>query len=572
MEELHAAEEEVRLIEEALREDSGRAVEERLLEAGRQHQARRDAIYQAGIRALTADATFAPKHNPRSHAILRSSGRRRGGKEGEDIAARLCAEDNEAKRRTTALREQKEAARREGEMSGVTFTPEINARSRSLAEQWEEKGPLLHRMNDWAIARDAALRAAQQEAEKQLASQLQPPQLSQGSLQLIARMGRHGRAEEGDTPSQTSDSQSLSGGRVASSAEEALRVPQITSRAASLCRSGEVGSRLHEYAAMYAGRKQLLRQTLLAEQRGMSSTSLKSTLSSSGPPTTLEEDLSRREERRAARLAAEEARFPHKPKIDPRSAVLAGKRRSASFSVRRHRPEAREATAADTLRSGVDAHALGEECTFAPRLDEASLWLQRGAPTGSERLAKLHALHAAAEARRQAVRDAKEGEELEGCTFAPVLARRRGEREGGGMAESGAVDVADRCCAWAMRRDAELRRERDQRVANEFEECTFQPKMCAGRSSVCNDGFRPFAIGVDEFVSRYRKAKEDRERAATPPACSWTGRTTVPVEFHFNTNERGAIRSLCRPVEYTPCASTLSQGRGPHCSELQVQP
>lgn len=433
--------------------------------------------------------------------------------------------------------------------------------------------------------------------------------------------------------------------------------PEITSRAAALSRAGQVGERLHEYAAVYEERRMLLRAAVIAEERGLSldapevarlarrsparmrareassaatplgDANSRQTLSSAagsstttsqpppGPPTHLEDDLVLRQQRQAARLAAEEHRFPFKPTIDAHSSSLArqgraGKRRSVSFEGPRRRSgrggggrgggsdssgdngvgdagdgsgggnvcgarnggggggsggghlggndggigEAREATSADTLCTAE----LGPEFTFAPQLDRESVRMQaaRRAPRGGARLAQLHALHAAAEARRRDALELKKDDELEGCTFAPALHTRNTRSV---AASHGARDIAQRCDAWMHRRDALLRREREEAVARELDECTFHPALDAtagGSSLALNDfGWRPFAVGVDDFVARQRDARAAKEKAAAPAACNYTGRPTVPVEFHFDTHERGAIRALKRPIEFIPCCT-----------------
>ena len=115
------------------------------------------------------------------------------------------------------------------------------------------------------------------------------------------------------------------------------------------------------------------------------------------------------------------------------------------------------------------------------------------------------------------------------------------------------------------RREAALQQEREERAARELDGCTFRPSRDPGRGAepssasaaltVPDDGWRPFAVGIDDFVARQRQARAAKEAAAAPAACSWTGRATVPVEFSFQTHERGAIRALKRPIEYAPGAT-----------------
>ncbi|KAL1527127.1 hypothetical protein AB1Y20_015809 [Prymnesium parvum] len=577
MEELHAAEEEARLIERALREGNFLAVEDRLLTAGRAHHARRLALHEAGLKAKSDGSTFAPQPNPRSDAILRASGRRSARASHADIASRLWEEAYKSKQRALELHEQKEAALAQLEMAGATFAPEINARSRELAEHSQFKGGVVERNSQWAEAREAELREAQRREQQRQAEELRPPQLSRGSLQLVARMGRSGRVEEEIAARHEHACRELASRREHWIHEETRAQPEITGRAAALCRAGEVGPRLHEYASVYAERRRLLREIIVAEERGLNPhdatrkaaaagsaasgggsavSDATSRASRHGAPSSLEGDLAHRHERRAARLRAEEARFPFKPQLDPHSLTLAGKRRSASFGCRRKggaAAEAREATDADTLAPGASRN-----CTFVPRLNDTSLRMQQAAPTGRARLAQLHALHAAAEAKRKQAQASKKDDEMDECTFAPALGG--GRRDGAPAAHAVAGDIAERCDAWATRREAALRREREALAAQELDGCTFQPALCAEpydeMSDVLDTAWRPFALGVDEFVSRRRRVIAEREQAAAPAPCNWTGRPTVPVEFQFNRHERGGIRALQRPVEFTPALSS----------------
>eukprot|EP00966_Prymnesium_polylepis_P082822 1918169-Prymnesium_polylepis.1 len=80
-------------------------------------------------------------------------------------------------------------------MESVTFAPEINARSRSLAEACtKHKGvDVVERTARWAEERAAGRRAAQEEGARREAEELRQPQLSRGTLQMVARMGRRER-------------------------------------------------------------------------------------------------------------------------------------------------------------------------------------------------------------------------------------------------------------------------------------------------------------------------------------------------------------------------------------------
>ena len=166
-----------------------------------------------------------------------------------------------------------------------------------------------------------------------------------------------------------------------------------------------------------------------------------------------------------------------------------------------------------------------EECTFAPKLNAESVWIDANressstgellSPRTPSRCTGLHHLHTPSALRRitvwrtlarlgscagrQRIEDLhrmatragwrhprddyagaealREEEELRHCSFKPHLLSAAHTREAPSGGGSPAEDIARRCERWASRREALLRRERGVQAAKELEDCTFTPNV-----------------------------------------------------------------------------------------------
>ena len=215
--------------------------------------------------------------------------------------------------------------------------------------------------------------------------------------------------------------------RAAEIAHEAVPAhPSITNHAASLERHGEVGSRLHQYAAVYEQRRELLRTQQLLEEMAPFEPGWApfEPYGEGGAEETMDERAQRSAARREERLKKATPQYPFTPALNARSLAMETRRE----------PGAPPATPSVASTSRASEPAADPECSFTPRLNPNSARIDRArrAPTGVARIDQMARRQELQRAKARRLREERESHELDGCTFRPEIRRAGGG--GGGEA------------------------------------------------------------------------------------------------------------------------------------------
>lgn len=117
------------------------------------------------------------------------------------------------------------------------------------------------------------------------------------------------------------------------------------------------------------------------------------------------------------------------------------------------------------------------------------------------------------------------------------------------------LNVHSRATQWARRKEQKLEEMRTTRVDQELSHCTFTPVVASeAKSTSCADfNGRTEAVGVvglDNFLRRQENARLIRQEQSRRAGCDgsrWTGRKTVPKEFHLG-HRSDRIPSLQQPL------------------------
>ena len=375
------------------------------------------------------------------------------------------------------------------------------------------------------------------------------PEISAKSEAIVRQMGRAGRVEE-DMAARVEARQAEWAQRAAEIAHEAVPAhPSITNHAASLERHGEVGSRLHQYAAVYEQRRELLRTQQLLEEMAPFEPGWApfEPYGEGGAEETMDERAQRSAARREERLKEATPQYPFTPALNARSLAMETRRE----------PGAPPATPSVASTSRASEPAADPECSFTPRLNPNSARIDRArrAPTGVARIDQMARRQELQRAKARRLREERESHELDGCTFRPEIRRAGG---GGGEARRPkGGSISERCDAWLERREERLRREREAALARELDECTFRPAVAAddggaaATEAVAAAETAALAPGTDEWVARQALARALRHQKAAPAYADgsrWTGALTTPKEFRLGA-QRPIIRALQRPLE-----------------------
>ena len=273
-------------------------------------------------------------------------------------------------------------------------------------------------------------------------------------------MGRAGRVEE-DMAARVEARQVEWAQRAAEIAHETVPAhPSITNHAASLERHGEVGSRLHQYAAVYEQRRELLRtQQLLEEMAPFEPGWAPFEPCRAEPRRRWTSARSASAARREERLKEATPQYPFTPALNARSLAM----------VTRREPGAPPATPSVASTSRASEPAADPECSFTPRLNPNSARIDRArrAPTGVARIDQMARRQELQRAKARRLREERESHELDGCTFRPEIRRAGG---GGEARRPKGGSISERCDAWLERREERLRREREAALARELDE------------------------------------------------------------------------------------------------------
>mmetsp|Transcript_13693 Transcript_13693/g.26494 ORF Transcript_13693/g.26494 Transcript_13693/m.26494 type:complete len:747 (-) Transcript_13693:123-2363(-) len=250
---------------------------------------------------------------------------------------------------------------------------------------------------------------------------------------------------------------------------------------------------------------------------------------------------------RAVQMENEKFRKRANPKLGSKTKKIAAELGQSS-KERLLNPSKEVQVRRQTRRGSVQE----EDLTFKPRINPTSKKILRKQPGDTSldedpnavKASPYDRLYAESNSRkaRQASLEVKaqierEQSEVQECTFKPHITpfEPLGDEH-----KSKQQDVVDRLKDWDTRRACRLEQERRAKeAANELgEEYTFAPKINRARrqSNVSvvspKDTEKKKAPGVDAYIARQRRAREERERkekAHENTTVKWTNRVTIPV-------------------------------------------
>lgn len=216
---------------------------------------------------------------------------------------------------------------------------------------------------------------------------------------------------------------------------------------------------------------------------------------------------------------------------------------------------------------------ISDEVTFQPKINQKSKKIMRvlQSPTrkGSKKDAfgRLHEEAVSRNERRKKISSVKSREERElvGCTFKPKLSKSKQSFRKTNEENNGGESVHSRLATWEARRNAKLERQRKEKEKLDNDPlaagCTFAPKInkrSKAKSRVNTQrkarlSHKPSGgrSGIEKFLERQRRGREERERKKDTPhmnGSGWTGRTTVAKAPKLGSARRGERRKMDRQV------------------------
>ncbi len=379
------------------------------------------------------------------------------------------------------------AAAADEEMAGVTFSPELNERSKQLLERRNRRQKRQQKSHPHADPVESAL--------------------------LVMEEARADRVEEL---------------RAQRYLEECTGTPVITEKAKKLPRTGDVAERLYSLHQT----KLEIRDEIEANAR-MTARDLCTPTVTASPynrprsrDVPIEDDMLAREalrrretERRIAELDFEREQA-RKPFINPKSVELA-----------RNRP----------VRSPRKVEDPTTSLTFTPVINARSKELDRGKGMSlDDRVEYLHKSREISQLDVEHVPTAREIEDEVEATFTPTITPAPGP------ATTSGVDVVERLMSWNTER--EIRRlEAQEMVMVDEPEYPHSPAIIGDAPTPDPTNW---VAGVDRFIERQQRARVEKARVAGSPGpnTGWRPRVTVPKEFRFNQRPAEPIASLQKPT------------------------
>uniref|UniRef100_A0A7S1KSI7 Uncharacterized protein n=1 Tax=Percolomonas cosmopolitus TaxID=63605 RepID=A0A7S1KSI7_9EUKA len=504
-----------------------------------------------------------PRINKVSHDLVRS----------EPAYSRLY----DIRKQTLAKREMMRHKIREQEMGEVRDTPQINRVSKKM-----HRG--VDAILEWEKERREKAERRKRELEQREMAKCKPRRINATSDRLVRKMNRGSKVE---------DHLLAEHERKKMEREEKLRmeqerqameaVPLISLHSASLPRERDekIFDRLYNVATQRAANLNAAQQ----QQNGDDTISNHSRYSSPfQPPQDRDpqtgqklyhpsindrsqslrralpvEDLlqAKGEERKRKRemLAKQISQEMNEKKtiIGPYSQLLVEileKRTNTSSQERLHMPirkRIKQATKKE-LDTKQRAH------TFQPEINPLSRAIDKNNNRGKrDRTALLFKKGKDYQTKKDRLRQQIEAEKLSECTFSPRAASPGGAPSGGSLgasrrrsspAPSRSASIADRNQEWARRKVERLEEERKEKRKQMMEECTFQPNISKGRSSVSHLGG---SRSHTPPPKRPTSAQRSRSRSRRDSQSGQSGRSRTPPPRGGHDSQKNGISKYRRP-------------------------
>lgn len=474
----------------------------------------------------------------------------------EPIEDRLLRKANEASQKQTYDMEMKRQQRQKELQVTATFHPTISSRGKRA----ESKVMTEDYYQNWHRRREQRLEARRTENMLREISDLRDgPDINPRSQRLAAAK----REKEGlsglshaEMMMERDRLTKLASWERGQRELEDMANPQITVFAATLPREGTAYDRL--YAASFDAeerRVQRLREHLQAESSRASFSPRISRLAAATPRALSVEDEIMQRHLEAQAIRDERARLELEREKDLHHPAInpvsdaIASRLPTSTKERLSMPKTQHYDPAEHSATRSRASSV-RSASVATTASVASAAL-------AERLESMAHFEERREANLKRLKEEQLERELEGCTFAPAVTSRASITQG---------SVHERNQQWERRREMKLDEQRRAREDSETRDCTFAPSRrhdaqnSAGRSNEDNtvyggDG-KPW--GSQEFISRMeaaRRRKTERELLTTPRTDNWSPSLTVPKEFHLG-RTKTPVKSLSRPVQsHVPLSS-----------------
>lgn len=417
----------------------------------------------------------------------------------------------------------------------ATFKPEINLASRRL----NRTGSVDQLCNNWAEEVKRKTEKERQDQQKEKEAQFKSPSLSKRSEKLAARLraGHKARVEDALLERDHVLKQIRQRMSEIEFQQQTPLSPQITEKAASMVRDGDVSERLYQLSRERQQRLDAIREE---KARQALASARPQTAPSPDRGVRVEHELLRRgmeaeEKRERMRQKIEEQeRTQHSPRINPYSLELEQRQPLTASERLLSTPTPRYSPTPED----------GPEYTFKPHINPHSKKLVEGrARSGQDLINSLMAIPKAKEKKREAEQRKREEEEEKKCTFRPDV--KRANRFPSVRARSN-VPIVDRLLQWGEKRREELKHQKTRQEMAAEAELTFHPTFDPPPEipRLPSDGRQPY--GIDTFLERQAKAREARKLASTVPHVTgenWTPGPTKPQEFRFHSRAATTVNS-----------------------------
>jgi hypothetical protein len=314
---------------------------------------------------------------------------------------------------------------------------------------------------------------------------------------------------------------------------------KITSQAAALIREGSVSDRLYEQSFLLSEKKRQQNAKQLQEykdqirQRQLGTSSPRSYEQS---PSRDSPRIKNRKQQTVISLLEKE-RGLHHPVINTVSEEIASRLPQT--------PMERLLGGHSQPKSAYNNNS--ELYTFRPYINPKSVEIENqryGATDFHSRVNHWEKQERRKKEKIRAIKRDLEEQELEGCTFSPIVSASPSRR-----ASNKTFD--DRNKQWERRRQIKLNRERAAVIRKEMDECPFRPAKSPRGNSAANVGKEEAntreMVGFEEFIARQKSARA-RKKEEPQPGANWKNKLTKPVEPQLGKRTREKIKALDRPV------------------------
>eukprot|EP01060_Flectonema_neradi_P027226 TRINITY_DN3683_c3_g1_i1.p1 TRINITY_DN3683_c3_g1~~TRINITY_DN3683_c3_g1_i1.p1 ORF type:complete len:684 (+),score=141.01 TRINITY_DN3683_c3_g1_i1:37-2088(+) len=163
--------------------------------------------------------------------------------------------------------------------------------------------------------------------------------------------------------------------------------------------------------------------------------------------------------------------------------------------------------------------------------------------------------------------------EMAECTFDPFRSssiRKHRHRTTTNQITEGTLQ--DRSSTWTARRESKLNQAKESTAAAELDGCTFTPYINQEIPDMSARG--DTAYGYNEFVNRLRRARTDKEtekqriKEVFPSGDGWNGQQTIPKGPKLGGGGGGNIKSLAKPLEQFNLHDQLHASPDSQCNRV----